>query len=211
MRLVLIGARADGQAHLVLDTLTDGVAHEVVAFLDETPELWNTNVHGIPVLGPPAAIDTVSALGVRGGMISIGSGRARERLAEFLEKAGLDQPSIVHPRAYVAPSARLGRGIFVGVHAVISTGATIGDLALVPPTAFVSHHVAVGTAASLSPGVKLAGRSRIGCRAFVGLGAIVLPDKRVGDDAVVGAGSVVIDDVPPGATVAGVPARVVKS
>lgn len=51
---------------------------------------------------------------------------------------------------------------------------------------------------------------RIGKRVFVGAGSIILKGVTIGDGAVVGAGSVVSRDVPPGAVVAGNPARVVR-
>lgn len=211
MKLVLIGARADGQAHLVLDLLSETGAHDVVAFLDETPTLWDTTVHGVAVLGPTDAIARAVALGAEGGMVSIGEGAARERLGELILGAGLELVTLVHPRAYVAPSAAVGRGVFVGPMAVIGTGAIVGNLALVGPTAFISHHVHVGSGATVSGRAIAGGRSRIGRRALLGLGAVVLPDITVGDDAVTGAGSVVNRDVPPGVTVAGVPARVLKA
>jgi acetyltransferase-like isoleucine patch superfamily enzyme len=50
----------------------------------------------------------------------------------------------------------------------------------------------------------------IGERAMVGAGAIVLPGVRVGEGASVGANSLVTRDVPPGATVVGVPATPVS-
>ena len=50
---------------------------------------------------------------------------------------------------------------------------------------------------------------RIGDRVWVGTGAVVLKGVTVGDGAVVAAGAVVTSDVPAGAVVAGVPARVV--
>ncbi|MFW6139600.1 MAG: serine O-acetyltransferase, partial [Spirochaetota bacterium] len=48
----------------------------------------------------------------------------------------------------------------------------------------------------------------LGNNVVVGAGAIVLGAIDVGDGARIGAGSVVIHDVPPGATVVGVPGRV---
>lgn len=50
----------------------------------------------------------------------------------------------------------------------------------------------------------------IGERAMIGAKATVLPGVRVGADAQVAANSLVTEDVPPGATVAGVPAEVVQ-
>ena len=47
----------------------------------------------------------------------------------------------------------------------------------------------------------------VGERAMIGAGAIVLPGVEIGADAQVAANSLVTRDVPPGATVAGVPAR----
>lgn len=51
----------------------------------------------------------------------------------------------------------------------------------------------------------------IGSDVWIGGGAIILPGVTIGDDAVIGAGSVVTHDVPPGATVAGNPARVLHA
>lgn len=206
MKVVLVGARADGQAHLVKEAIEEAGEHEVVAFLDETPELQGQRVLGVPVVGPLARVDAARDLGATVGHIAIGNGAARERLAQGLTGAGLGLLTVIHPDAKISPSARIGDGVFVGALAMISTGAVVGDLALIPPTSMVSHHVRVGIAASLSPGARLGGRSHLGDRAFAGLGATVLPDRIVGADAVVGAGSVVTKDVPPGVTVVGVPA-----
>jgi maltose O-acetyltransferase len=50
----------------------------------------------------------------------------------------------------------------------------------------------------------------IGNNVWLGGGAILLPGIRIGDNAIVGAGSVVTRDVPPGVTVAGNPARILR-
>ncbi len=51
----------------------------------------------------------------------------------------------------------------------------------------------------------------IGKDVWVGAGSTILPGVTIGDGCVVAAGSVVTKGVPPGAVVAGVPARVIKS
>jgi serine O-acetyltransferase len=50
----------------------------------------------------------------------------------------------------------------------------------------------------------------LGDRVRVGANSVVLGPITIGDDAVVGAGAVVVRDVPPGAVVGGVPAKVLE-
>jgi acetyltransferase-like isoleucine patch superfamily enzyme len=51
---------------------------------------------------------------------------------------------------------------------------------------------------------------RIGDRVWIGARAIILKGVTIGHDAVIGAGSVVTRDVPAGAVVGGVPARILR-
>lgn len=52
---------------------------------------------------------------------------------------------------------------------------------------------------------------RVGENVLIYSGAIIVPGVTIGDGAIIAAGSVVTGDIPPNATAAGVPARVVKS
>jgi maltose O-acetyltransferase len=59
-------------------------------------------------------------------------------------------------------------------------------------------------------GIEYGAPITIGDDVWIGGGAIILPGITIGNGAIVGAGSVVTHDVPPGVTVAGNPARIVK-
>lgn len=100
---------------------------------------------------------------------------------------------------------------------VIGTRASFGDgLVLAHPIGIViNSSVRAGVNLVLESGVVLGdnrGRSPvIGDDVFVGSGAKVIGGVSIGSGARIGANAVVMHDVPPGATVVGIPARVVTS
>jgi sugar O-acyltransferase (sialic acid O-acetyltransferase NeuD family) len=164
-----------------------------------------------PHLGRLSPEDLAASLLTRAGgprfIVCVGDVGVRRRI---LEIPGLDHTraaTIVHPTAFVSPSAKLGCGVFVGPGAVVHTMATIGDHAIINTGTIIEHHCVVGENTHVGPGAVLAGGSRTGIDVLIGVGARVIPTLGVGDRATVAAGAVVVRDVAPGATVKGVPAR----
>ncbi|MCX7597784.1 MAG: NeuD/PglB/VioB family sugar acetyltransferase [Armatimonadetes bacterium] len=210
MKLLMVGARADGHAHVVLDAIVEDGTHEIVGLADDNPALWGQGVLGLPVLGDvAAAAQSLERLGITGAVIAVGDAAARCRLAAACRDLGLVLPPVIHPAAYVSRYAQVGEGAFIGAGAQVLPGAVVGELARVMAAGVVSHHASVGRGATIGPNATLCGRSRVGERAFIGAGAVVLPEICVGNEAVVGAGAVVTKEVPSGLTVVGVPARAV--
>jgi len=101
----------------------------------------------------------------------------------------------------IDPGATIGRGVFIdhGMGVVIGETAEVGD------------------GCTIYQGVTLGGTSlqhtkrhpTLGRDVTVGSGAAILGAITVGDGARIGANSVVVKDVPPNATVVGIPGRVV--
>ena len=136
--------------------------------------------------------------------------QARElhRLANALHRAGVPVvPRVIsHFGRFVTgieihPGATIGEGLFIdhGMGVVIGETAEIGD------------------DCNILQGVTLGGTSlhrtkrhpTLGNRVTVGAGAKLIGAIEVGDNARIGAGSVVVTNVPPNATVVGVPGHVV--
>lgn len=198
-QVVLIGA--GGHAKVVVSTCR-AAGYEVTALYDDNPAAWGTGLWGIPVVG---GLDRLANGHPHPAVIAIGNNNARRAIAERLSH--LQWLSIVHPEAYVDPTATLGHGTVVFAGAVIQPDAVIGDHVIVNTAASIDHDCQVGDFAHLAPGVHLAGTVRIGEGAFLGIGAVVIPGRSVGRWTTVGAGAAVVRDLPDGVTAVGVPAR----
>ncbi|MDI3308986.1 MAG: serine O-acetyltransferase [Acetobacteraceae bacterium] len=99
----------------------------------------------------------------------------------------------------IHPGAKIGRRLFIdhGMGLVVGETAEIGDDVL------IYHGVTLG-GLSGQPGKR---HPTIGDGVAIGAGAQVLGPITVGAGARIGANAVVVSEVPPGATVVGIPAR----
>ncbi|MFP4145901.1 MAG: acyltransferase [Phycisphaeraceae bacterium] len=112
---------------------------------------------------------------------------------------------------------RLGRHVGVGacaaLYAVCGNRLEIGEGAMIGPFVYLggTQYRHERTDLSISEqGPDPRGGITIGAGAWLGARATVLDGIRIGEGAIVAAGAVVTRDVPAGAVVAGVPARVVR-
>ncbi len=141
---------------------------------------------------------------------------AAERRAILSERlAQVGQGAVIRPPFH----CDYGTNISLGADAFLNFGCVILDVVAV----HIGEGVQIGPAVQIyaadhprDPAQRRAGLEfgrpvHIGAFAWIGGGAIILPGVTIGADAVIGAGSVVTRDVPPGATVAGNPARLLPA
>jgi serine O-acetyltransferase len=109
----------------------------------------------------------------------------------------------------IHPGARIGNGFFID-H---GTGVVIGETAEIGENVTLYHDVTLGGIAPSVDSDAQRNQKRhptLLDGVIVGSGAQVLGPITVGNDARVGANSVVLRDVPPGATVVGIPAKIAR-
>lgn len=211
MKCLIVGARADGHAKVVLEVLRAAGKHEVVGFIDDDKGKQGQAIGDLQVIG---AMNEVPALmkehGIEAGIVAIGNNPQRRALSAQLIRFGLKLVNAIHPTVHCDSDVVIGNGCYIGQGVILVTGTQIGDSVNIHTGATIDHDNVIGDGANIGPGVHTAGRVHIGQDAFLGTGTIVIPDARVGDGAICGAGTVVIGRIAPYTKVVGNPARTIE-
>lgn len=205
MRILIVGA--GGHAHVVADLVRAALPDAtIVGHVDDDAKKQGTDVLGRPVLGP---IDSIGRWPHDAVALAIGDNRIRSRLYERFAATEQLVP-LVHPRATVAPSAKIGAASVVFAGAVVNAAAVLGADVIVNTGATIDHQCVLADHAHAGPGTHVNGGCALGEGAFLTTGVIVGAGRRIGAWTTVGAGSVVLDDLPGGVLAHGSPARVAR-
>jgi serine O-acetyltransferase len=99
----------------------------------------------------------------------------------------------------VSPRTPIGEGLYIGHIG----GVHISQFAVIGKNCDISHGVTIGVSAMGRPGAP-----EIGDEVYIGPGATLIGKIKIGNGVKVAANTLVLDNVPDGATVIGVPGRV---
>lgn len=202
-KIVIIGAGGHGK--VLADALMAG-GKAVHGFLDNDSGLHGGHVLGLKVLGNDDAAEPGWLL--VNGVGTVGRSDGRMVIDQLFVARGFRFLTVVHPGAIVAREVSLGEGCQIMAGAVLQPDVVLGRGVIVNTRASVDHDCHLADFVHVAPGATLSGGVQVGEGSHIGTGAVVIEGIRVGKGCVVAAGAVVIDDVPDGALVAGVPAKV---
>ena len=76
-------------------------------------------------------------------IVAIGKADVREKYLTLLKQCGYELATIIHPDAYISPSAMIGSGCVIEPKAVIYTDVRIGDGCFISAGAVVNHNSVV--------------------------------------------------------------------
>jgi sugar O-acyltransferase (sialic acid O-acetyltransferase NeuD family) len=204
--VVIYGASQGGLA--VAECIRSTGEYELLAFLDDNPARIGKQHHGIPVW-PGSDIEHAREKGIGGVATHIADAGVRYQLRDRAFAAGILPLNVIHAKAFVAPSARLGFGNLVKAGAIVDAHVEIGDCCIIDNGVILPHHNRIGSGCHVAPGACFGGDCEVGENTVIGIGAIVSARTRIGSNVIVGVGAVVARDIPDNAIVEGTPARVV--
>lgn len=105
--------------------------------------------------------------------VAIGNPEVRDKWLKKLVDTGYEIPIIIHPTAYISPSANIGIGSFIGINAVVNTAVTIGKGCIIGIGVLVDHNCYIGEYSYINAGGIVRACSKIGSFKKVDVGVIV--------------------------------------
>lgn len=163
MNLLILGA--GGYGRTVADVAAQFGIYEKIRFLDDQST-------SADVLGPCGDYQNYIHESVA-LYPAFGNNEGRLRWIETLRAAGANIPTLVHPTAYVSPTATLGVGCTVLPHAIVNTNVTVGDGCIVNCGAMIDHGCVIEPGCHICLGAIVKGENKIASCTKVEAGEVI--------------------------------------
>jgi sugar O-acyltransferase (sialic acid O-acetyltransferase NeuD family) len=202
--IVIFGA--GGHAQMVLGLISQLPQYEVVGVVDPSinEKHWKKSI-------PLISLD--QGMSYSCGVVAIGNSLIRHNLMKEIKEIdrSFHFPSLVHPSAFVDPTASLGEGVVVSAMACINPFSQIGSGCIINTACVVEHGVVLGEFVFIGPSATLGGEVSIGEFSLIGLGAKVRQGIKIGSHAVLAMGSTLVQDQESQSVYIGSPAKFKKN
>lgn len=205
----LIIVTGGGPAHMCIELIIQNKAYNIHGIVDPVKKAGEL-VNGIPVLGDESILPSLRKDGYMTAVVSKGSianenlsnqFHMRKSLFNMVKQYDFFAPTLIHPTASVATTARIGEGTQIYEHAAIGTDAIIGNNCLINTGAIISHNCQIGSHTRISPGATLAGNVIVGENALIGMGTTIYMGVKIGANTIIANGKNIFNDVPAGSII----------
>lgn len=193
-----------GLGKMQIDAIHENHCYSIIGILDDGLPV-GSDVYGYKVLGGiDEMLPVLYKKGLRLAVNSIGSIAAsqkegrftmRKRMAEKIKSLGYIIPNIIHPKATIESSVKMGEGNVIMAGAYIGSDAVLGDNCLINNHAIISHDCVLGDCVRVSPNATLAGAVEIGDNSLVGMNTTVFIGVKIGSNVIVYNGANVFTNI----------------
>lgn len=111
----------------------------------------------------------------------------KKRFRILFEQYSGIEVNCIHPQSYIAPSARLGKGIYIAAFSVVSSNAEIGDGTIININVSIGHDSIIGKDCCINPGARISGHVTIGNKTLIGANAFIFQGLNIGENCAIDA------------------------
>ena len=210
--LIILGAGGHGK--VVAETAISSDCFKEIVFLDDrySKNKSETNLfHDFKVIGNLSLlIENDLSHKYPHVVVALGKNILRLSWLKKLNDTKYNMPTLIHPTAWVSPSAKISSGTVVFAKVAIQANARIGFGSILNTGCNIDHDVILEDGVHICPGASLAGGVFVGKRSMIGIGSSVIQNINIGSDVNIGAGSTVVKDLPDKITAIGSPAQILS-
>ena len=135
MKLLILGA--GGQGHVVKESVEAAKIYETISFLDDDEAKKDITI------GKLADCEKLREE-YDCAFVAFGNRDQRVKWLKKLHDLGYTIPAVIHPSAYVSPSAKIGSGTFVGAKCVVNTCSVVGEGCILSVGSIIDHNSKIG-------------------------------------------------------------------
>lgn len=135
-RLLIIGAGGHGKVvkEIAVSLMENSSpVYTTVDFLDDNSE---------EAIGKVCALETIKD-SYDEVFCGIGNNHVRKKLIEQAETKGCLVPALIHPTAYISPSAKIEKGTVIEPKAIVNANSTVKKGSIISVGAIIDHDVCV--------------------------------------------------------------------
>lgn len=178
-----------------------------VFFIDDNPELKNTERRNVKILGGLEYFETIDFdVDV---VITINNVKIREDIIHKLKRnKNVNYPNLISPLSLVDfDYVKLGKGNIIMHYVILSTHLEIGDFNIFNSYTGIGHDCKIGDVNSFGPRVAISGAVSIGRMNDFGVNSTVLQNLSIGNDNVIWMNTSISRNLNDGSTYFGIPAK----
>lgn len=130
-------------------------------------------------------------------IISFTNFKLRQKFAKILKNNNFIPFTVIHPDAFVAKSASLGKNVYISKGAVVSSYAIVNDNCIININAIVGHDAELSENVVLNPGSFVGGGAKISNNVLIGGNSFIKQGISIGANVLVDAMTYVNKDIEP--------------
>lgn len=212
--IIIIGGEGNGS--VIADAVTDArlrgsTSARIYGFLNDRMKKGDM-IAGYPVLGSLADVQFYFKQDCRFVYAIYRIDGQKERI-ELFRSLNIPMESLftfIHPLAYVAPSAKIGRGVIIMPQVSVSSEAIIGDCCFLMVNSSVGHNTVIASHCHLAAQCCLSSHVLLEEGVHIGLNATVREHLTLKKYSTLGMGSVLLNDISEQDIWAGNPAKFLR-
>lgn len=181
-RLHIIGA--GGHSKVIIE-LAHELGHEIKGIYESDASKIDQEILGYTIK------DQAELKDINLRVLAIGNNKVRKKLDSTNHKYAV----LIHPKAMVSKSAKLGEGSVVFNGATIQSSTVIGKHVIVNTGSKIDHDCKVFDYCHIAPGVTICGDVTIKESNFIGAASTIVPQITIEEENMIAAGSTVNKDI----------------